>query len=91
MTSFRTHLIAASLILGFALSPMAAATADAASRSSPRVSMVQQKLNAGGANLTVDGMMGPRTHAAIADYQRAHGLRPTGRLNNRTMTMLRRN
>lgn len=90
MTRLRTHLIAASLILGFAVSPMAAAPADAASKSSPRVSMVQQKLNAGGANLTVDGRMGARTKSAIADYQRAHGLRPTGQLNTRTMDMLRR-
>lgn len=90
MTKFRTHLIAAALIFGFALSPLAASSADAASRYSPRVSMAQQKLNDNGASLAVDGLMGSRTQAAIADFQRANGLRPTGRLNNRTMNRLRR-
>jgi peptidoglycan hydrolase-like protein with peptidoglycan-binding domain len=34
----------------------------------PQVAALQQRLNAQGANLAVDGIMGPRTRAAIAAY-----------------------
>ena len=37
---------------------------------------------------TIDGRMGPRTRAALADYQKAEGLKETGRLDDETRTKL---
>ena len=37
---------------------------------------------------TIDGQMGPRTRAALADYQKAEGLKQTGRLDDETRTKL---
>jgi peptidoglycan hydrolase-like protein with peptidoglycan-binding domain len=36
----------------------------------------------------IDGKMGPRTRAAVADYQKAEGLKQTGRLDDETRTKL---
>ena len=36
----------------------------------------------------VDGVMGPRTAAALSAYQRDHGLSPTGRLDSQTASAL---
>lgn len=36
----------------------------------------------------VDGVTGPRTKAALADYQRREGLAPTGQWDDQTMTKL---
>jgi peptidoglycan hydrolase-like protein with peptidoglycan-binding domain len=36
----------------------------------------------------IDGIMGPRTKAALKDFQRAQGLPETGRLDAETMTKL---
>jgi peptidoglycan hydrolase-like protein with peptidoglycan-binding domain len=36
----------------------------------------------------IDGKIGPRTHAAIADYQKAEGLKQTGRLDDETRAKL---
>ncbi|MDZ4339908.1 MAG: peptidoglycan-binding domain-containing protein [candidate division NC10 bacterium] len=36
----------------------------------------------------IDGIMGPRTKAALKDFQRAQGLLETGRLDADTMTKL---
>lgn len=40
----------------------------------PQVSALQSLLNAHGANLTVDGDFGARTHAAVVSFQQSHGL-----------------
>jgi len=37
---------------------------------------------------TIDGHMGPRTRAALADYQKAEGLKQTGRLDDETRAKL---
>jgi len=37
---------------------------------------------------TIDGQMGPRTRAALADYQKAEGLKQTGRLDDETRAKL---
>lgn len=42
------------------------------------VSDLQSGLNQNGARLAVDGIFGPRTHAAVKDYQRANGLQVDG-------------
>jgi peptidoglycan hydrolase-like protein with peptidoglycan-binding domain len=36
----------------------------------------------------IDGKMGPRTRAALTDYQKAEGLKVTGRLDNDTRAKL---
>ncbi|MFV0679862.1 peptidoglycan-binding protein [Ottowia sp.] len=53
------------------------------------LSEAQQHLNNMGYNVgTPDGAMGPRTAAGLRDFQRASGLRATGRLDNATMDAL---
>jgi peptidoglycan hydrolase-like protein with peptidoglycan-binding domain len=37
---------------------------------------------------TIDGKMGPRTRAAVSDYQKAEGLKVTGRLDDDTRAKL---
>jgi peptidoglycan hydrolase-like protein with peptidoglycan-binding domain len=37
---------------------------------------------------SVDGMMGPKTHAALREYQKKEGLKETGRLDSETMSKL---
>ena len=36
----------------------------------------------------IDGKMGPKTHAALRDFQSKEGLKSTGRLDNETMAKL---
>jgi len=54
-----------------------------------RVANVQQALNTAGAKLTVDGKWGPRTEAALKQFQQQHGLKVTGRLDHATRTRLK--
>jgi len=54
-----------------------------------RVEKLQAALNAKGAALTVDGKMGPKTHAALMDFQKAHGLKTTGRPDKETIAALK--
>ena len=54
-----------------------------------RVMAAQQALKDKGHDPgTIDGQMGPRTRAALADYQKAEGLKETGRLDDETRTKL---
>lgn len=53
-----------------------------------RVRTLQEALNRHGASLRADGMMGPRTRAALSRFQRSHGLRATGTLNPETEARL---
>jgi peptidoglycan hydrolase-like protein with peptidoglycan-binding domain len=53
------------------------------------VSEVQRTLNQrGSARLGVDGKMGPRTQAAVREFQRSQRLEPTGQLNRQTLIAL---
>jgi peptidoglycan hydrolase-like protein with peptidoglycan-binding domain len=54
-----------------------------------RIEKLQSALNANGAKLTVDGKMGPKTHAALMDFQKAHGLKATGRPDKETRDALK--
>ena len=36
----------------------------------------------------IDGLLGPRTRAAITEYQKGKGLRQTGRMDTETLTRL---
>jgi lysozyme family protein len=49
---------------------------------------LQETLNRLGATLTVDGSMGPKTTAAIADFQFSNGLQATGKLDRPTKAAL---
>jgi peptidoglycan hydrolase-like protein with peptidoglycan-binding domain len=50
---------------------------------------VQRMLNQRGFDrLGVDGMMGPRTQAAVREFQRSQRLEPTGQLNRQTLIAL---
>jgi peptidoglycan hydrolase-like protein with peptidoglycan-binding domain len=55
-----------------------------------RIERAQTALNANGAQLTVDGKMGPKTSAALTAFQQAHGLKVTGRVDKETMAALRK-
>src|SRR5688572_32771648 len=53
---------------------------------SATVREVQRTLNdRGSARLGVDGKMGPRTQAAVREFQRSQRLEPTGQLNRQTL------
>jgi peptidoglycan hydrolase-like protein with peptidoglycan-binding domain len=52
------------------------------------IESVQTALNANGAQLTVDGRMGPKTTAALRAYQHQHNLKVTGRPDRATLQAL---
>jgi peptidoglycan hydrolase-like protein with peptidoglycan-binding domain len=54
----------------------------------PQVAQLQRALDANGANVRVDGVMGPDTQTALRTYQQQHGLQPTGELDAQTRTSL---
>jgi len=54
-----------------------------------RVERVQQALNASGAKLAVDGKWGPKTEAALKQFQQQHGLKATGHLDHATRSQLK--
>ena len=56
--------------------------------SNTETSAIQTALNAHGYTLTVDGILGPLTDAAIRDYQTKHGLTVDGIVGPRTWTSL---
>jgi peptidoglycan hydrolase-like protein with peptidoglycan-binding domain len=74
-----------------AAAPGAAAPTKAthASARSARVEQLQNALNSNGATLTVDGKMGSKTKAALMDFQKAHGLKVTGRPDKETRDALK--
>src|SRR5271166_3203482 len=53
-----------------------------------RVAKLQMALNANGAQLDVDGRMGPKTVAALKSFQQQHNLKATGRVDAATMKAL---
>jgi peptidoglycan hydrolase-like protein with peptidoglycan-binding domain len=58
------------------------------SASSQSVRDLQAALNKNGANLEVDGKMGPKTREALRKYQSANNLRATGSIDAETRTKL---
>ena len=73
-----------------ATAPAAVAKTHTAMGRGARVSSLQTSLNANGAQLTVDGKMGPKTSAALMDFQKAHGLKATGHVDKATMDALKK-
>jgi peptidoglycan hydrolase-like protein with peptidoglycan-binding domain len=58
------------------------------SMSQETVKQVQQKLSAAGHQIEVDGIMGPKTQAALKEYQQKQGMQATGQLNQETLAAL---
>lgn len=56
---------------------------------SAMVKSAQAALNKAGASLAVDGIMGPKTRAALKSFQQANGLKATGRLDKATRAALK--
>jgi peptidoglycan hydrolase-like protein with peptidoglycan-binding domain len=53
-----------------------------------RIAKIQMALNANGAQLDVDGKLGPATRDALKTYQSAHNLNATGRSDAATLKAL---
>ena len=62
--------------------------AKSAAPAADRVKAAQNALNRSGARLDVDGKMGPKTRAALKDYQSKNGLQATGSLDSATRAKL---
>jgi len=76
------------LVAGAALT-MPALAVDGFYVDSSTVRDVQRTLNDRGiARVGVDGKMGPRTQAAVREFQRSQRLEPTGQLNRQTLIAL---
>lgn len=100
-TTIRIAALTAALLFGVAtVLPLTAAPADAAqtmktmpkkhmSMGNASVKAAQQALNKGGANLAEDGKYGPKTKKALMSFQKANGLKATGRLDKATKTALK--
>lgn len=57
-----------------------------------QVSQIQQALNDQGYNVgAVDGQMGPKTKAALKQFQQAKGLQASGKLDQQTVALLTTN
>ena len=54
----------------------------------PAVEHVQRQLNKKGARLAVDGIFGPKTHAAVVHFQKVHGLAQDGVCGAQTLKKL---
>ena len=62
---------------------------DAASSSADTIRSAQQALNDKGYKAgAVDGIMGPRTAAAVKSFQQAQGLQQSGKLDQQTLGAL---
>lgn len=58
------------------------------SMSRRQVEEIQTALNKGGAKLAVDGVYGPKTRAAVEDFQKQNHLKVTGRADQETLQKL---
>jgi peptidoglycan hydrolase-like protein with peptidoglycan-binding domain len=80
----KTLILAAAAVLALSL-----ATADLTAEQRADVKSVQQTLaQAGHDPGAIDGVLGPKTSAALRAYQKANGLGETGRLDEATLAAL---
>jgi len=87
----RALTLAAATAVAFAALPAAssfAATTKHPSAGKAGIVKVQTALNSNGAQLDVDGRMGPKTVAALKSYQQEHNLKVTGRPDSATLKAL---
>jgi len=56
--------------------------------SARKVEEIQAALQAKGEKVSTDGIWGPNTTAALRDFQKANGLKPTGRYDQATAQKL---
>ena len=59
-----------------------------ASQSQETVKQVQQKLSEAGHEVQPDGIMGPKTQAALKEFQEQKGLQASGELDQQTLAAL---
>lgn len=59
-----------------------------ASQSQETVKQVQQKLSEAGHEVQADGIMGPKTQAALKEFQEKKGLQASGQLDQQTLAAL---
>lgn len=70
----------------------AVATSHAGARhltSRRRVETIQAALNNNGESVSVDGLWGAKTSAALRDFQQKHGLKATGHIDRTTLSDLK--
>jgi peptidoglycan hydrolase-like protein with peptidoglycan-binding domain len=60
-----------------------------ASLSRKQIEAIQTALNGSGEQIAVDGRWGPKTRTALADFQKKHGMKPTGHANAATLDELK--
>jgi peptidoglycan hydrolase-like protein with peptidoglycan-binding domain len=53
-----------------------------------RVALLQEALDSEGAHLSIDGIRGPATEAALKQFQRQHGPQASGELDRATRAQL---
>ncbi len=56
--------------------------------SKDKVQALQTALNNSGESVAVDGVMGPKTHGALKDYQKKNNLKQTGQPDRATLKHL---
>lgn len=66
----------------------AASGATSQAQSSDLVKQAQQKLSQAGHKVQADGVMGPKTEAALKEFQQAKGIEASGELNKDTLAAL---
>jgi peptidoglycan hydrolase-like protein with peptidoglycan-binding domain len=70
-------------------SPSTSAGSQSQAGGDEKIKQVQQKLKDQGHDAgPVDGVMGPKTHAALKEFQSAKGLKDSGQLDRETMAAL---
>lgn len=57
-------------------------------QSQDTVKQVQEKLSAAGHEVQADGIMGPKTQAALKEFQQKQGLQASGKLDQQTLAAL---
>lgn len=72
-----------------ATKPKMKITKAVAPKPASKVAKVQMALNKIGASLKIDGKLGPKTRAAIKNFQKSNKIKATGRLNKATLAKLK--
>jgi peptidoglycan hydrolase-like protein with peptidoglycan-binding domain len=62
--------------------------AQQASQSQETIKQAQEKLSAAGHEVQADGIMGPKTQAALKEFQQQKGLQASGQLDQQTLSAL---